>query len=141
MTRTSTPLCSTFLQPPPRVGASLVPPRAFPPMSWRSWANTNNEREIHAYRYNCRRVRHAFRPLDQLLSRAHDDQRGRCGSAAFLPIDFRVGTGPFSVDVADLDGDIIPYLVIANRFNRDVSVLLGSGDGAFQAAISLTAVV
>jgi len=52
-----------------------------------------------------------------------------------------VGTGPSSVDVADLDGDIIPYLVMANRFNRDVSVLLGSGDGAFQAAISLTAVV
>jgi hypothetical protein len=49
---------------------------------------------------------------------------------------FAVGDLPGSVAVADLDGDTIPDLVTANsRFRRnDVSVLLGNGDGTFQAA-------
>jgi hypothetical protein len=41
--------------------------------------------------------------------------------------------------VADLDGDTVPDLVTANRFSDDVSVLLGNGDGSFQAAVSFAA--
>jgi hypothetical protein len=41
--------------------------------------------------------------------------------------------------VADLDGDTIPDLVTANLFSDDVSVLLGNGDGSFQAAVSFVA--
>ena len=44
-----------------------------------------------------------------------------------------VGSLPRSVAVADLNSDGVPDLVTANRFSDDVSVLLGSGDGTFQA--------
>ncbi len=42
---------------------------------------------------------------------------------------FLVGNLPFSVAVADLDGDTIPDLVTANANSDDISVLLGNGDG------------
>jgi hypothetical protein len=38
--------------------------------------------------------------------------------------------------VADLDGDSVADLAIANSRSNDVSVLLGNGDGSFQAAVS-----
>jgi hypothetical protein len=38
--------------------------------------------------------------------------------------------------VADLDGDTLPDLVTLNVFSFDVSVLLGNGDGTFQAPFS-----
>jgi hypothetical protein len=41
--------------------------------------------------------------------------------------------------VADLDGDTVPDVVTANLFSDDVSVLLGNGDGSFQAAASFAA--
>jgi hypothetical protein len=43
------------------------------------------------------------------------------------------------VAVADLDGDSLPDLVTGNHDSRDVSVLLGNGDGSFQAATSFGA--
>ena len=47
-----------------------------------------------------------------------------------------VGNSPFSVVVADLNGDRIPDLVTANQGSNDVSVLLGLPDGTFAAAQS-----
>jgi hypothetical protein len=44
-----------------------------------------------------------------------------------------------SVAVADLDGDSFRELVIANFYSDDVSVLLGNGDGSFQAALFFAA--
>jgi large repetitive protein len=38
------------------------------------------------------------------------------------------------VAVADLKGDGIPDLVVTNLYSKDVSVLLGNGDGTFAAA-------
>jgi hypothetical protein len=46
------------------------------------------------------------------------------------------GAGPYSLVVADLNGDRKPDLVVANSDSNTVSVLLGNGDGTFQAAIS-----
>jgi hypothetical protein len=41
------------------------------------------------------------------------------------------GLGPVSITVADLDGDSLPDLVVANFFSDDMTVLLGNGDGSF----------
>ena len=47
---------------------------------------------------------------------------------------FAVGPQPFSVVAADLNGDGKPDLVTADYGNGTVSVLLGNGDGTFQAS-------
>jgi hypothetical protein len=43
-------------------------------------------------------------------------------------------TGTFSLEAVDLTGDGILDLVTANSVSNDVSVLIGNGDGTFQAA-------
>jgi hypothetical protein len=60
-------------------------------------------------------------------------------AALFLGQKFAVGDAPRSVAVADLDGDTVPDLVTANAVSHDVSVLLGNGDGTFQAAVAFAA--
>jgi hypothetical protein len=46
---------------------------------------------------------------------------------------FPAGDGPSKVAVGDLNGDGIPDLVVSNFLANTVSVLLGNGDGTFQA--------
>ncbi len=63
------------------------------------------------------------------------------GTGSFqVPPSFAVGISPESVAVADLNGDGIPDLVVANSGgyfdNGSVSVLLGNGDGSFRPARS-----
>ena len=56
----------------------------------------------------------------------------------FLPV-VTYGSGgadPRSVVVADLNGDGIPDLVVANYGSNNVGVLLGNGDSTFQSAVS-----
>src|SRR5437588_9731442 len=48
--------------------------------------------------------------------------------------DFAAGTAPNSVAVGDFNGDGKPDLAVANNGSNNVSVLLGNGDGTFQAA-------
>ncbi len=61
------------------------------------------------------------------------------GAGALFPRSFPAGFRPYSVAVADLDGDSVPDLVIANVLSHDVSVLLGIGNGRFQIATAFAA--
>ena len=63
---------------------------------------------------------------------------------SFLPrVDYAVGMNPRSVAVGDFNGDGIVDLAVANlnQFlpSNNVSVLLGNGDGTFQAAVNFGA--
>jgi hypothetical protein len=49
------------------------------------------------------------------------------------PVGFAAGTGPNAVVTTDFNGDGRLDLAVLNAGSDDVSVLLGSGDGAFQA--------
>jgi hypothetical protein len=51
-------------------------------------------------------------------------------------VHYAADSGPVSVAVADLNGDGIPDLAVANLFSNDLSILLGKGDGTFQAAVN-----
>jgi hypothetical protein len=49
---------------------------------------------------------------------------------------FAADNSPAAVAQADLNGDSKLDLVVANRGSNDVSVLLGNGDGTFQAPVN-----
>jgi Ca2+-binding RTX toxin-like protein len=49
------------------------------------------------------------------------------------------GGGPVSLAVTDVDGDSRPDLIVMNQFKNSVSVLLGNGNGTFQAQQSIAA--
>jgi len=56
-------------------------------------------------------------------------------TVSFSPAtDFGTGSGPFSVAIGDLDGDGKLDLAVANSESANVSILLGTGAGAFGAA-------
>ncbi len=51
-------------------------------------------------------------------------------------VDYTVDNEPHSVFSADLDGDGDADLAVANYWSDDVSILINSGDGTFQAAVN-----
>jgi hypothetical protein len=62
------------------------------------------------------------------------------GDGSFQPVrTYSAGNQPYSLAVADFDGDAIPDLAVANFAGGNVSVLLGNGDGSFQATPSYRA--
>jgi hypothetical protein len=55
------------------------------------------------------------------------------GDGTFQPaLNYPVGLAPDGVAVADVNGDGIPDIIVANQQSDSVSVLLGNGDGTFQ---------
>ena len=61
---------------------------------------------------------------------------GAAGASAGIfrpPVDYPTGNGPRSVAVGDLNGDGKADLAVANVGSNTLSVLLGNGDGSFQA--------
>lgn len=55
------------------------------------------------------------------------------GAIAFAPQErYQVGKGPFSLATLDLNGDGILDLVVPNRDNGNLSILIGRGDGSFE---------
>src|SRR5262249_3642722 len=56
------------------------------------------------------------------------------GTGAFqFPLNYAAGKGTDSVAVGDFNGDRKPDLAVANSGSKNVSVLLNTGDGTFQA--------
>jgi hypothetical protein len=55
--------------------------------------------------------------------------------ALSAPPAFSAGTGPDAVAVGDFNGDGKLDLAVANEGSNNVSILLGNGDGTFQAAV------
>ncbi|MFT3684381.1 MAG: FG-GAP-like repeat-containing protein [Phycisphaerales bacterium] len=61
------------------------------------------------------------------------------GAGTFAaPVNYPTGTSPWTVAVADVNGDGIADLVTANRLSNNVSVLLGSASGTFAAPVNYT---
>jgi hypothetical protein len=58
----------------------------------------------------------------------------RVNPGFLTPLTFGVGSQPDSVALGDFNGDGRPDLAVANSGSNTVSVLLGNGDGTFQAA-------
>jgi hypothetical protein len=64
-------------------------------------------------------------------------QGGGTYSAAQF-VDLAVGTAPVGLAMADLNSDSSPDLIVANRVDNTVSVLMGQGSGAFAQAVPYT---
>jgi hypothetical protein len=59
------------------------------------------------------------------------------GNGTFqAPTPYTVGPNPTSILAADLNGDAVPDLAVADGGSNSVSTLLGNGDGTFQPAVS-----
>ncbi len=82
------------------------------------------------------RVRRVFDHL--VRAEVLEDRTLLAGEAPLFPTptNFPVGNGPFHVATGDLNGDGHVDAVTANGTSDDISVLLGNGDGTFQAAQS-----
>src|SRR5262245_53173140 len=96
-------------------------------IGWQEKLNTNSRRRARPVRWQWNQGRRLT--LETLEERT---------LLSFLDgVNYDVGKTPWSVAAGDLNGDGIPDLVTANIHDNAVSVLLGNGDGTFQAARSV----
>jgi hypothetical protein len=61
------------------------------------------------------------------------------GFGLFTLDSLTAGGGPDAVEIADLDHDGIPDLVVGNRQDDDITVFMGTGEGAFEAGVDFAA--
>ena len=62
------------------------------------------------------------------------------GNGTFhTPVNYPVGTKPFSVALGDFNGDGNIDLAVGNQSSNDVSILLGRSNGTFQNAVNYAA--
>ena len=73
------------------------------------------------------------RPRSHVFRLGVDLLEDRTVPSFFTSPTFAVGTGPVAQAVGDFNGDGKADLVVVNKFSNTVSVLLGNGDGTFQA--------
>lgn len=74
-----------------------------------------------------------------MLSAALTVSCGTASSGVTSPIEtsnshFPVGTAPGSVEIADINGDAKPDIIVANEQSNNVTILLGDGKGGFTQA-------
>ncbi len=93
-----------------------------------SWTKTN------AGRFHARRSRIGRRREHWIGAEVLEDRTLLSGEPLFPDSRFDVGDQPLSVAMADFNGDGASDLVTANFNSSNVSVLLGNGNGKFQAA-------
>jgi hypothetical protein len=70
---------------------------------------------------------------------AYFDVTNPTSSVSFAKTDYATGDTPYFVTTADLNGDGKLDLVVPNLHGNNISVLLGNGDGSFQAAVNYAA--
>ncbi len=63
-------------------------------------------------------------------------QLSSTASVLVSPNSYQTGNGPRTVAWGDLNGDGIPDLVVVNRYDNTVSVLMGKGDGSFKSQVT-----
>src|SRR5262245_52636959 len=100
---------------------------------WCAWAKSLGNQPALRWRRAVRQrtsCREVWRPQLQELEPRVLMAGSRVSFAAHS--DFRVGSAPVAVAVADVNRDGHPDLVVANRDSSTVSVLLGNGNGTFQ---------
>jgi hypothetical protein len=73
------------------------------------------------------------RTEDQLTRLYLESLEGRVLPSFTFSGKFHAGTRPDAVAVTDVNGDGNPDLIVANLYSANVSVLLGNGNGTFQA--------
>jgi hypothetical protein len=80
----------------------------------------------------------AVRPSQSISVRGLGDRAPDTGNLVFVPavIYSSGGGGAQSLAVADVNGDGIPDLAIANIYSSTVGILLGNSDGTFQTAVT-----
>ena len=63
----------------------------------------------------------------------------QCPFSFATRVNYGAGAEPYSVAVADFNADGRPDLAVANFTSNNVSILLGNGNGTFQAAVNYAA--
>ena len=94
---------------------------------WQRWTNWRATQGMDGHRQEAKRAS-LFDPLEPRLLLS--------GVVFHPPVDYGTGGSPEAVTCGDFDHDGVLDLVVANRADGTVSVLLGNGDGTFEGEVT-----